>query len=98
MGALFLTTFTTIFLAELGDKTQLATVTLSGTTNHPITVFIGSASALVFASLLGVLAGGSFASLIPSNVLKMLAALGFLIIGFRLLWPLTKNAKDLVDT
>ena len=98
MLPLFLTTFTTIFLAELGDKTQLATVALSGTSNNPISVFIGSASALVLASLLGVLAGGSFAAIIPSNLLKMLAALGFLFIGIKLLWPLTKNAKDLVDT
>ena len=98
MLALLLTTFITIFLAELGDKTQLATMTLSGTSNHPFAVFFGSASALVLASLLGVLAGGSIASMIPSNILKILAALGFLIIGVRLLWPLTQNAKDLSDT
>ena len=98
MLALLLTSFITIFLAELGDKTQLATMTLSGTSNHPFAVFLGSASALVLSSLLGVLAGGSIASMIPSNILKILAALGFLIIGVRLLWPLTQNAKDLSDT
>jgi len=97
MIPLLLTTFTTIFLAELGDKTQLATVAISGTTDKPLAVFLGSASALVFASLLGVIAGGSIATMIPSNILKVLAALGFLIIGIRLLWPLTKNADELVD-
>ena len=97
MIPLLLTTFTTIFLAELGDKAQLATVAISGTTDKPLAVFLGSASALVFASLLGVIAGGSIATMIPSNILKVLAALGFLIIGIRLLWPLTKNADELVD-
>ena len=97
MIPLLLTTFTTIFLAELGDKTQLATVAISGTTDKPLAVFLGSASALVLASLLGVIAGGSIATMIPSNILKVLAALGFLIIGIRLLWPLTKNADELVD-
>ena len=75
MLALFLTTFTTVFLAELGDKTQLATVAISGNSNKPLAVFLGSASALVFASLLGGIAGGSLATVIPTNVLKMLAAL-----------------------
>ena len=97
MIPLLLTTFATIFLAELGDKTQLATVAISGTTDKPLAVFLGSASALVFASLLGVIAGGSVATMIPSNILKVLAALGFLIIGIRLLWQLTKNADELVD-
>ena len=97
MIPLLLTTFTTIFLAELGDKTQLATVAISGSTNKPLAVFLGSASALVCASLLGVIAGGSIATMIPSNILKVLASLGFLIIGIRLLWQLTKNADELVD-
>ena len=97
MITLFLTTFTTIFLAELGDKTQLATVAISGTSDKPLAVFFGSATALVFASLLGVIAGGSIATMIPSNILKVLAALGFLVIGIKLLWPLTKNADELVD-
>ena len=50
---LLLSTFATVFLAELGDKTQLATVAISGTSNRPLAVFIGSSSALVLASLIG---------------------------------------------
>ena len=51
--ALLLSTFVTVFLAELGDKTQLATVALSGTSDRPLAVFLGSSSALVLASLIG---------------------------------------------
>jgi len=85
---LLLSTFLTVFLAELGDKTQLATVAISGTSNRPLAVFLGSSSALVLASLIGALAGGSMASVIPTEVLQLLAAVGFLIIGLRLLWPM----------
>tara|TARA_B100000700_G_scaffold330374_1_gene456288 strand:- start:4078 stop:4401 length:324 start_codon:yes stop_codon:yes gene_type:complete len=85
---LLISTFTTVFLAELGDKTQLATVALSGSTNRPLAVFIGSSTALVLASLLGVIAGGSIAVMVPGSLLKLLSAIGLLIIGLRLLWPL----------
>ena len=53
--ALLISTFVTVFLAELGDKTQLATVAISGTSDRPLAVFIGSSSALVLASLIGAL-------------------------------------------
>ena len=89
---LLLSTFITVFLAELGDKTQLATVALSGTTNRPLAVFVGSASALVFASLLGAIAGGSMATVIPGNLLQLVASVGFLVIGIRLLWSNLKLA------
>ena len=82
---LLISTFLTVFLAELGDKTQLATVALSGTSDRPLAVFLGSASALVLASLLGAMAGGSVASVIPTELLQLIASVGFLIIGTRLL-------------
>ena len=82
---LLFTTFFTVFLAELGDKTQLATVALRGTSDRPLAVFLGSSSALVFASLLGALAAESVATVIRPDVLQLLAASGFLIIGTRLL-------------
>ena len=53
MLALLGSTFITVFLAELGDKTQLAIVSISGTTSRPGAVFAGSATALVLASLVG---------------------------------------------
>ena len=86
--ALLLSTFITVFLAELGDKTQLATVALSGTSDRPFAVFLGSSSALVIASLIGALAGGSMSTVIPSDLLQLAASVGFLIIGARLLLPL----------
>ena len=83
--SLLISTFVTVFLAELGDKTQLATVALSGTSDRPLAVLLGSSTALVLASLLGAMAGGSIASLIPTEWLQLLAAVGFLIIGSQLL-------------
>ena len=95
--ALLLSTFVTVFLAELGDKTQLATVAISGTSNRPLAVFLGSSSALVLASLMGALAGGSVATVIPSDLLQLLASISFLVIGFRLLWPLLGNQEKESD-
>tara|TARA_A100001388_G_scaffold265881_1_gene238470 strand:- start:130 stop:441 length:312 start_codon:yes stop_codon:yes gene_type:complete len=82
--SLLLSTFLTVFVAELGDKTQLATLTLSGTSNKPLAVFLGSSSALVLASLLGALAGGSISNFLPEVVLKSIASIAFFIIGIRL--------------
>ena len=82
---LFFTTFVTVFLAEMGDKTQLTTITLSSSTNKPLAVFIGSSIALILATLLGALAGGSISNLIPAFLLKLLSGIVFLIIGINLL-------------
>ncbi len=82
---LLFTTFITVFLAEMGDKTQLTTITLSSTTNKPLAVFIGSSIALILATLLGALAGGSIANLIPAFLLKLLSGIVFLFIGIKLL-------------
>ena len=85
MLALLASTFATVFLAELGDKTQLAIVSISGTSNRPGAVFAGSSFALVLASLVGATAGGSLSSLIPADALQLAASLGFLILGIRLI-------------
>ena len=88
---LLFTTFITVFLAEMGDKTQLTTITLSSTTNKPLAVFMGSSLALILATLLGALAGGSIANLIPAFLLKLLSGIVFLIIGINLM---TQSKKD----
>ena len=92
--SLLLSTFLAVFVAELGDKTQLATFTISGTSNKPLAVFLGSSSALVFASLLGALTGGSISSFLPEAVLKSVASLTFLIIGIKLLKDSLTINKD----
>ena len=91
---LFLSTFVTVFLAELGDKTQLATVAISGTSDRPLAVFIGSSTALVLASLIGAVAGGSLSTVVPADWLQLMASLGFLVIGLKLLWPILSGAES----
>ena len=91
---LIFTTFVTVFLAEMGDKTQLTTITLSSTTNKPVAVFIGSSTALILATLLGALAGGSIANLIPAFLLKLLSGTVFLIIGINLLSHRKKDSAN----
>ena len=101
---LLASTFVTVFLAELGDKTQLAIVTISGTSSRSGAVFAGSAAALVLASLLGAGAGGSLASVISPDVLQLAASVGFLVIGGRLLLlagrnqDAEENAEENVNT
>ena len=95
--SLLLSTFLTIFIAELGDKTQLATLTISGASNKPLAVFLGSSSALVFACLVGALAGGSISNFVPEVILKSLASATFFVIGVRLLinsFYLNKNENN----
>lgn len=79
-------TFITVFLAEIGDKSQLAAIALGGSSKSPVAVFFGSVTALITTSLLGVIAGGTVAQLIPIQILKGLAAIGFATLAVRLLW------------
>ena len=90
---LLASTFATVFLAELGDKTQLAIVTISGTSTRPLAVFAGSSMALVLASLLGSLAGGSLSAVIPPNALQLAASAGFLLLGLRLILRAGKTGE-----
>jgi Ca2+/H+ antiporter, TMEM165/GDT1 family len=82
---LMLTTFGMIFLAELGDKTQLATFAFSADTKSRLAVFIGSASALVMTSLLAVVFGAAVAKLVPPQTIKIGAGALFVALG---LWML----------
>ena len=81
-GAVFLTTFTTVFLAELGDKTQLAALLLSAESGRPVIVFIGASLALISSSLVGVLLGRWLSRVLPPQQLERLA--GILMIGLGL--------------
>ena len=79
--ALLASTFATVFLAELGDKTQLAIVSISGTTSRPGAVFAGSATALVLASLVGVLLGRWLSTVMAPEQLERAAGLLMVALG-----------------
>lgn len=80
-----LVAFGSIFLAEMGDKTQLATALLSAESNHPLWTFAGAATALIATSLIGVLAGQWVARVVPPKLIKVTAGVGFFAIGTTLL-------------
>ena len=79
---LLLTVFGTIFLAELGDKTQLATLLFAADAEaSKLTIFVGASLALVAASAIGVLAGGLVANYVDPKYLSWIAGIGFILIG-----------------
>jgi putative Ca2+/H+ antiporter (TMEM165/GDT1 family) len=78
---ILLTTFGMIFIAELGDKTQLATFSFAAESKSPLAVFLGSAGALVLTSLLAVILGAGVSRLIPANYIKTGAGVLFILLG-----------------
>lgn len=84
---LALTVFGIVFLAELGDKTQLATLLFAARSpGNLLAVFLGAALALVLASAIGVLAGGLVAQYLSAKVLSLTAGAGFMLIGGWTIW------------
>ena len=77
----FLSTFATIFLAELGDKTQVATLLISAESHKPLTVFLGAALALISTSLVGVLLGQWLARRLSPETLDTVAGILLLVIS-----------------
>jgi putative Ca2+/H+ antiporter (TMEM165/GDT1 family) len=77
----FLTTFGVIFLAEMGDKTQLAAMTMSAQTKKPWAVFIGASLALAAVSALGIIVGSVIGDYVPLEWVKRIAAVAFIVIG-----------------
>ena len=90
---LFGLSFITVFLAEIGDKSQLAAIALGGSSKSPRAVFFGSVTALILASFIGVIIGGGVAQIIPTKLLKSLAAIGFVIMALKLLWQETNDEQ-----
>jgi putative Ca2+/H+ antiporter (TMEM165/GDT1 family) len=78
---IFTSTFLLIFLAELGDKTQLAVVALSAKEKTPLTIFLSAALALVAATLIAVIVGTVGAKYLPINIVEKIAAFAFIVIG-----------------
>lgn len=83
--------FLTVFLAELGDKTQLATLLYaSGENASKTAIFIAAAGALVLSTGIAVVAGAKLASILSPIVLKTVAGCGFILIG---LWMVVQTIR-----
>jgi putative Ca2+/H+ antiporter (TMEM165/GDT1 family) len=78
--------FITVFLAELGDKSHFAAIALSGSAKSAKAVFFGSVTALILASLIGVLIGEGTAQILPTRITKLFAAIGFAAMAIKLLF------------
>ncbi|MBI4912607.1 MAG: TMEM165/GDT1 family protein [Acidobacteria bacterium] len=87
-ASLFWTTFLTVFLAELGDKTQLAAMTATAKSGALLTVFLAASAALVCATALGVAVGGALFRVIPEQAIKYVAGTAFIGVG---VWVLFKG-------
>jgi putative Ca2+/H+ antiporter (TMEM165/GDT1 family) len=85
---LFWTTFATVFLAELGDKTQLAAMTASAKTGALLTVFLAASAALVCATALGVALGGVLFKVVPEAAIRYAAGAAFIAVG---VWVMVKG-------
>ncbi len=80
---LIVSTFVMIFLAELGDKTQISTFALASNSRSMLSVFLGASGALVLTSLIAVVLGGVIGRFVPEKLIKMVSAAVF--IGFGVL-------------
>lgn len=78
---LLATTFGTLFVAELGDKTQLACVLMAAKSEKPWTVFLGASLALVLVSFLGVIAAQFLCRHVSPDLMRRVAATGFIALG-----------------
>ena len=88
---LLLTTFGLVFLAELGDKTQLATFCFSADCDSRLSVFLGSAAALVLSSLIAVVFGATVSRVVPPNYIKIGAGIFFVVVGAWTLYAVTRT-------
>lgn len=86
--SLFWATFCTVFLAELGDKTQLAAMTATAKSGALVTVFLAASAALVCATAIGVLVGGALFRLVPEVAVKYASGATFIAVG---LWIIVKH-------
>ena len=92
--SILITSFSTIFLAELGDKTQLATLMLSAQSGRPIIIFTAAALALIFTSLLGVLVGQWISNNLPRERFTLVSGIIMLSLG---LYLVTQGFIDFIQ-
>tara|TARA_Y100001968_G_scaffold14436_1_gene11675 strand:+ start:1246 stop:1572 length:327 start_codon:yes stop_codon:yes gene_type:complete len=89
--SIFITTFTTIFIAELGDKTQIATLMLSAESGKPIIVFMGSSLALIGSSVVGVLIGKWISQKISPSKFSFFTGVLMILISIFLAYDIISN-------
>lgn len=82
---LLLSTFSLLFLAELGDKTQLAVIAITCEHRQPLPILIGATIALALVTLMGVLFGEGLTRLLPADLLRKGAVVAFVLAGL-LVW------------
>jgi len=84
---IFVTVFASVFIAEMGDKTQLATMLFASDKEvGKLTIFLGASLALVATSAIGVLVGSAVSNYVSEKHLHYFAGAGFVIIGLWTLW------------
>jgi len=82
---IFGTAFLTLFLAELGDKTQLAVITMTSSTESKLSVLLGASLALIVVTVIGVAVGGVLSQYVPTEWLQRIVAVAFIVIGVLML-------------
>jgi len=87
---IFMTTFGMVFLAELGDKTQLATFCLAADCDPKLSVFLGAGSALLLSTLIAVVFGSVLSKYLPEHYVKIAAGIFFVVVGIWMLFNATK--------
>ena len=92
---IFLATFTTVFIAEIGDKTQLATLLLSAQSGKPIIVFAGASVALISSSLIGVVVGRWLTTVLAPEKFEQLAGIMMICLS---IWLGTQAIQALLST
>lgn len=86
-----ITVMITFFLGEFGDKTQLVTMTLASESANPYMILVGTVSAMMVTSLLGIVIGSRLGKKIPENTIKIIASIIFIIFGISKLISLNLN-------
>lgn len=87
---IFTSTFFAVFLAELGDKTQVTTLLMSAQSKTPAIVFLGASAALIGTSLVGVLVGRWLARHVSANTIETATGAMLLLIAVLLLWDIVQ--------
>lgn len=78
---IFVSSFFIIFLAELGDKTQISTFAFASRSKAPLSVFLGASGALILTTVIAVVLGGVIGKIVPEKIIKAVAGTVFIVFG-----------------